>query len=323
MPADLRAHALVGRATELAEVEAALAAAVRGEGGLLLVTGEAGVGKSRLLTEVQARARGLGATVLSGRAAPGGGSLRAVSEAVLDGWRGRPFPESPALRPFRAALARLVPGWAEPGAPAAAPDASLVLAEGLLALFATSYDGPVVLALEDLHAADPETLDLLDRLSAGLSARPVLVAAQLADRRADPAPSLDGPTKNHGPGRPNAGQTSRGGRGCGGHPRADHFWPIEGLEALVRPLSGQPFAGACVDSLLSACTMREELCPPLRPELRTESRSNSHPDSRFAGKKVHFIGIGGCGMAGPGAHAPRRRRDRHRLRPVAKCTAFD
>ena len=50
MPADLRAHALVGRATELAEVEAALAATVRGEGGLLLVTGEAGVGKSRLLT---------------------------------------------------------------------------------------------------------------------------------------------------------------------------------------------------------------------------------------------------------------------------------
>jgi len=192
VPADLRAHALVGRATELAEVEAALAAAVRGEGGLLLVTGEAGVGKSRLLTEVRSRARVLGATVLSGRAAPGGGSLRAVSEAVLDGWRGRPFPESPALRPFRAALARLVPGWAEPGAPAAAPDAALVLAEGLLALLATSYDGPVVLALEDLHAADPETLDLLDRLSAGLSTRPVLVAASWRTGEPTPRPARTG-----------------------------------------------------------------------------------------------------------------------------------
>ena len=84
-------------------------------------------------------------------------------------------PTSPSLRPFRAALARLVPGWAEPGAPAAAPDAALTLAEGLLELFHTAYDGPVVLALEDLHAADPETLELLDRLSAGLLDRPVLV----------------------------------------------------------------------------------------------------------------------------------------------------
>ncbi len=33
-------------------------------------------------------------------------------------------------------------------------------------------------------------------------------------------------------------------------------------------------------------------------ELRTESRSNPLPTSRFVGRRVHFIGIGGCGMAG-------------------------
>ena len=175
MAADLRAHTLVGRAAELAEVEAALAAGAGGRGGLLLIAGEAGVGKSRVLAETRARATARGAAVLSGRAAPGSGPLRVVSEGLLDGWRGRPFPDAPSLRPFRAALARLVPGWAEPGAPAAAPDAALTLAEGLLELFHTAYDGPVVLALEDLHAADPETLELLDRLSAGLLDRPVLV----------------------------------------------------------------------------------------------------------------------------------------------------
>jgi DNA-binding CsgD family transcriptional regulator len=173
--ADLRSHTLVGRTAELVEVEAALAAAAGGRGGLLLLTGEAGVGKSRLLAEARARAGARGAAVLSGRAAPGGGPLRAVSEALLGGWRGRPFPDEPSLRPFRAALARLVPGWAEPGAPTPSPDATLTLAEGLLELFAVGYDVPVVLALEDLHAADPETLELLDRLSAGLPDRPVLV----------------------------------------------------------------------------------------------------------------------------------------------------
>ena len=173
--ADLRAHTLVGRAAELAEIEGAVAAAGGGRGGLLLITGEAGVGKSRVLAETRASATARGAAVLSGRAAPGSGPLRVVSEGLLDGWRGRPFPDAPSLRPFRAALARLVPGWAEAGAPAASPDAALTLAEGLLELFHTAYDGPVVLALEDLHAADPETLELLDRLPAGLLDRPVLV----------------------------------------------------------------------------------------------------------------------------------------------------
>src|SRR3982750_2084902 len=43
--------------------------------------------------------------------------------------------------------------------------------------------------------------------------------------------------------------------------------------------------------------MRDRTVSPLTPELRTESRSTAAM-SRFAGKTVHFIGIGGCGMAG-------------------------
>ena len=33
-------------------------------------------------------------------------------------------------------------------------------------------------------------------------------------------------------------------------------------------------------------------------EVRTESRAVGNGHSRFAGKRVHFIGIGGCGMSG-------------------------
>src|SRR3989442_12296631 len=57
---------LIGREIELTELEDALLAAHRGEGQIVLVAGEAGVGKSRLASEVERRARKIGVTVLSG-----------------------------------------------------------------------------------------------------------------------------------------------------------------------------------------------------------------------------------------------------------------
>jgi MoxR-like ATPase len=63
---------LVGRDGEVRHVEAALAAARGGHGGTLLVTGEAGIGKSRLVRETGRRAEALGFVVLTGRAVAGG-----------------------------------------------------------------------------------------------------------------------------------------------------------------------------------------------------------------------------------------------------------
>ena len=57
---------LIGRAAELEALEGLLARAASGSGGALLVAGEAGIGKSRLVAELEARARGLDALALLG-----------------------------------------------------------------------------------------------------------------------------------------------------------------------------------------------------------------------------------------------------------------
>lgn len=179
MPGELRAHALVGRDDELAVATGALAALARDEGGLLLVTGEAGVGKSRLVREVTTYAQQAGVAVLAGRAAPAAGSLRPIGEALLGRWRGRSFPAGESLRPFRPALARMLPGWAEPDAGAATSSDSVpVLAEAVLELLAADAEHDRwLLVLEDLHWADGETVDVLGHLAASVSHLPVLVLA--------------------------------------------------------------------------------------------------------------------------------------------------
>src|SRR5690349_10040381 len=60
--------AFVGRERELAVLCAHLAAAGRGEGRVVLVAGEAGIGKTRLLRELAGRARAAGWRVLGGAA---------------------------------------------------------------------------------------------------------------------------------------------------------------------------------------------------------------------------------------------------------------
>jgi DNA-binding SARP family transcriptional activator len=61
------AERFVGRADELAHLEAALGAAASGAGTTVLVAGPAGIGKTRLADELGARARARGGTVLAGR----------------------------------------------------------------------------------------------------------------------------------------------------------------------------------------------------------------------------------------------------------------
>src|SRR5438105_9270440 len=57
---------VVGRQQQLSQLEDALLEALRGDGGVVVLGGEAGLGKTRLANEVAERARRLGCTVLSG-----------------------------------------------------------------------------------------------------------------------------------------------------------------------------------------------------------------------------------------------------------------
>jgi DNA-binding CsgD family transcriptional regulator len=198
----MRAPALVGRDAELATARRLIDASMVGEGGLLLITGEAGIGKSRLLAEVAALARSSGCTVLAGRAVPGGGTYRAIAEAVAGHLRDTQLDESAELRPFRAALGRLVPGWAgsstgaESGSGTGAsgdggPDPVVVLGEGLLRLLvAAGRSAGCLLLLEDLHWADADTVALVAYLAGAARSSSILLAVSVRDDQLVPRPGV-------------------------------------------------------------------------------------------------------------------------------------
>ncbi len=180
---------LVGRARELDRLDASLRRRTAGSGPMAVdVTGEPGIGKTRLLAEFTARARRQGATVLCGRASPGDGDhgtpFQAFADAFADLDRGDRT-DCPAL----AALAELLePAPAScpmgPGTGAACDDRVRRIAAAL-----GRIPGPgLVLVLDDLHRADPVSVALVDHL---LRHPPrALVLLVLARRERQTAPGL-------------------------------------------------------------------------------------------------------------------------------------
>jgi DNA-binding CsgD family transcriptional regulator len=167
---------LVAREDETRQVEAALAAAAGGRGGTVLVTGEAGVGKSRLVREAARAASAAGFAVLTGRAVASDvpTPFRPFAEALAAASRAGRLPDSEDLDPFRPVLSRLVPEWRQPGQPAG-DDSLVFLGDAVLRLLRSI--GPAagcLLILEDLHWADRETLALLEFLADNLSSERVL-----------------------------------------------------------------------------------------------------------------------------------------------------
>lgn len=185
----VRRSAMVGRDAENTVLGAALADARAGRGGLVLLQGEAGMGKSRLAGELVAGAEAERVVVLVGRATESGRPVpfRPLSEALLARFRGTPPPDSPALQPFRGALARLVPEWRDAGIPAA-DEPMVMIAEAVVRLLRSlGKGGGCLLVLEDVHWADPETLAVVEYLADNLAVEPVLCLATLRPEEAGPA----------------------------------------------------------------------------------------------------------------------------------------
>ena len=167
VPAGTRS--LVARAAELAALRAAVERAASGEAATVVVSGDAGVGKSRLVEELMRTARDDGALVLLGRCvdvgegelayAPIAGALRSlaaqIEEAELEA----------VLGPARGELARLVPELAGPDSAPPVGSAAFGRARVFELLLGTlgrlGQRRPVVLVVEDLHWADGSTRDLL------------------------------------------------------------------------------------------------------------------------------------------------------------------
>lgn len=177
--AEVRCPVVVGRQGELELLALRLEDAQRGSGSLVLLTGEAGIGKSRLTREAEARARDAGMRVLRGRAVPDPPPYRPLVEALHGAVRSEGPPEAPELRPYRAALSRLIPEWRTEGDPPS-PESSLLIQEAILRLLlALAGTRGLLLILEDLHWADGDTLAALDYLADHLGDAPVLCLATL------------------------------------------------------------------------------------------------------------------------------------------------
>ncbi len=156
----LRCPSVVGRDRERAAGDAALVEACSGRGGAVGFVGEAGIGKTRISSDLAESACQLGMRVLVGRAAAefSGVALRPWSEALLAGTRGLGWPSDPLLAPYRGVLGLLVPHWRDASwtAPVEAP---VVLGEALLRVLGhLAGDGGVLVVLDDLHWADELTL---------------------------------------------------------------------------------------------------------------------------------------------------------------------
>jgi DNA-binding CsgD family transcriptional regulator/tetratricopeptide (TPR) repeat protein len=174
---------LVGRAAELAEVRHVLDNAIAGHPGCLLIGGEAGVGKTTLLRALLDGADQDGLRVVRSSCVDlhgGDAPLLPIVEALrrlaadlgAEQW-------DAAVGDARPQLARLLP---ELGDTAGPDGGATALLGGVLTLVGRlAAPAPLLLAVDDVHWADPSTLDLLAFLARNLRDERILLVATFRD----------------------------------------------------------------------------------------------------------------------------------------------
>src|SRR5438552_3889382 len=173
---------LIGRDSELSTLEDALLSALRGDGGVVIVGGEAGMGKTRLVNTLASRARTLGCVVVAGGCSEAELSLPYLPflEAI-----GNYLTTADAddlgqrLGPAAGELAQLFPQLGAPsGSSTDSIQAKLRLFESILILLRDAAGHRALLViLEDLQWADPATRELLDYATRRLRSTNVLIVA--------------------------------------------------------------------------------------------------------------------------------------------------
>ncbi|MGH3292868.1 MAG: AAA family ATPase, partial [Trebonia sp.] len=246
---------LFERETELAALSAALAAARAGAGGLVVLEGPAGIGKSRLLAEASAMADVLGLAVLTARGidlerdAPFGIAADLFAPALTNGGLAKADRTESA-----AARARLLSGQAalagalfDPVAPPSADSSALV--RGLywltvnVAASAASDERPggVLIEVDDAQWADRPSLSYLAYLAARIDELPaVLVIAVRSGEQATDQQTLDWLRDRAGRSllRPRAlGPESITGMACAEFPNAERAF----TQACAEASGGNPF----------------------------------------------------------------------------------
>ena len=163
-------------------LEDGLLEARRGRGRLVVLSGEAGIGKTRLTSELAGQARRLGSTVLSGACSEAELSLPYLPfvEAIGNYLAGRDLTAfADQLGAASSELSQLFPQFRDGRVAEASTDpgqAQLRLFEAIISLFAIpASETGLLLAIEDVHWADDSSLQLLDHIARRLAGMRALI----------------------------------------------------------------------------------------------------------------------------------------------------
>ena len=241
---------LLEREAELAALDAAMTAAEDRTGGLVVVLGPPGIGKTRLVDAARRRAADRGLTVLSARGSEleGGFAFGAVRQLFEPAVAADPDPAA-----LLAGAAELARGLVVPTAVAQAPQGtSFATLHGLYWLTVNLADrGPLLIAVDDAQWLDAPSLRFLAFLAVRLEGVAVAVVVASRDADLDPARPLDALLAE---------------------PRAHLVRPaplsLEGVTGIVRAAYG----AAATDGLCAACLAATRGNPFLLGELLAELR---------------------------------------------------
>ncbi len=181
----------VGRAPEIGRLRVAWERALGGERYVAFLSGEPGIGKTRIALEFAREVERSGALALYGRCDEDPVVPYEPFVQVLQQLAAGPPSEPVVVASAHAMLVDLVPTlsgapWSDAPAPADPSTRRLVLFEGVRSVLREAARvGPVLLVLDDLHWADADTVRLLRYLARGSWGVPVLVLGTFRDTESD------------------------------------------------------------------------------------------------------------------------------------------